>query len=112
MTEDFAKYALLYDFYGELLSERQRKIYEAYAYNDLSLSEISDSFGISRQAASTMIGRCRKALLEYESSLHMADKFAKIERLASDIHNLASSSEGELAKNITKLSEDILQEIS
>ena len=47
--EKIVEQGLLYDFYGELLTEHQRKIYEDAVYNDLSLSEIAEMQGISRQ---------------------------------------------------------------
>ena len=46
---------LLYDFYGELLNDHQKKIYEDAIYNDLSLSEIADEYGISRQGVHDLI---------------------------------------------------------
>ena len=47
--EEKIEQAYLYDFYGELLNEHQRKIYEDFVFNDLSLGEIADEEGISRQ---------------------------------------------------------------
>ena len=52
VMESIVKQSLLYDFYGELLTEHQRSIYEDVVYNDMSLSEIAEENGISRQGCS------------------------------------------------------------
>ena len=73
--EEKIEQAYLYDFYGELLNERQRQIYEDYIFNDLSLGEIASEAGISRQGVHDMIKRCTKALEGYEEKLHLIQKF-------------------------------------
>ena len=69
---------MLYDFYGELLTPHQKKIYEDAIVNDLSLSEIANEQGISGQGVHDIIKRCDKALAEYEEKLHLVEKFARI----------------------------------
>ena len=76
--ERIAKQAMLYDFYGELLTEHQKKIYEDVVYNDFSLSEIAEENGISRQGVHDLIRRCNKILQEYENKLHLIERFVKI----------------------------------
>ena len=76
--EKIFKQALLYDFYGELLTEHQRSVYEDAIYNDMSLSEIAEEYGISRQGVHDLIRRCDKILLEYENKLHLVSRFDKI----------------------------------
>ncbi len=66
---------LLYDFYGELLTEHQRSVYEDAVYNDMSLSEIAEVYGISRQGVHDLIKRCDKILAGYEEKLHLVEKF-------------------------------------
>lgn len=56
------KQSLLYDFYGELLTEHQRAVYEDAVFNDLSLGEIAGERGISRQGVHDMIRRCDRIL--------------------------------------------------
>ena len=58
--EKFIEEALLYDFYGELLTEHQKLIYEDFVLNDLSLSEIAEDREISRQGVYDIVRRCRK----------------------------------------------------
>ena len=48
--EAFVKQSLLYDFYGDLLTDHQKKIYEYAVYENLTLGEIADETGVSRQA--------------------------------------------------------------
>ncbi len=68
---------LLYDFYGELLTEKQRSVIELYYQDDYSLNEIGDRFGITRQAVHEMIKRTEKILMQYEEKLLLVDKFIK-----------------------------------
>ena len=65
--EKIVEQGLLYDFYGELLNEHQRRIYEDAVMNDMSLSEIAQEAGISRQGVHDLIKRCDKTLEDYES---------------------------------------------
>lgn len=83
---------MLFDFYGELLTEHQRKIYEDAVYNDLSLSEIAEEQGISRQGVHDLIKRCDKLLLDYESKLHLVERFAKAKEIVKEIQKLAGNS--------------------
>ena len=63
--EEKLEQAYLYDFYGELLNEHQRQVYEDFVFNDLSLGEIASEEGISRQGVADLIKRCNKKLLDY-----------------------------------------------
>lgn len=81
--------AYLYDFYGELLNRRQRKIYEDFVFNDLSLGEIAEEEGISRQGVHDMVKRCTKALEDYEAKLHLVEKFLHTRERVQQIHSLA-----------------------
>lgn len=71
------KITLLYDFYGELLTEKQRNVIELYYLNDYSLNEIGEDYGISRQAVHEMIKRSEKILLQYEERLLLVDKYLR-----------------------------------
>ena len=68
--EKFVEQGYLYDFYGELLTERQQQVYESVVLEDYSLSEVAEDLGISRQGVHDMIKRCNKTLEEYEQKLH------------------------------------------
>ena len=87
--EDIFEHTLLYDFYGELLSDHQREVYEDAVFNDLSLSEVAESYGISRQGAHDLIKRVNRLLAGYEEKLHMVELFRKVENLAGEIETIA-----------------------
>ena len=89
--ERIVEQALLYDFYGELLTEHQKKIYEDAIYNDLSLGEIAAEQGISRQGVHDLIRRCDKILVDYESKLHFVERFEKAKERISDIERITDS---------------------
>ena len=76
--EEKLEQAYLDDFYGELLNEHQRQVYEDFVFNDLSLGEIASEEGISRQIDADLIKRCIKKLLEYNAKLHLVEKFMYI----------------------------------
>ncbi|MFZ5827980.1 MAG: YlxM family DNA-binding protein [Bacillota bacterium] len=67
--KDVQTVALLYDFYGPLLTVRQQELIEAYYLEDLSLAEIAENDGVSRQAVHDLIKRSEAALHEYEERL-------------------------------------------
>ena len=81
--------AYLFDFYGEMLNEHQRRIYEDFVFNDLSLGEIAGEEGISRQGVADMVKRCDKKLRDYEDKLHLVDKFISIKSNVEKIKELA-----------------------
>lgn len=66
---------LLYDFYGQLLTDKQQKFVELYYAHDLSLSEIAEQFNISRQAVHDVIKRAESVLMGYEDKLGLVSKF-------------------------------------
>ena len=89
--EKIVRQSLLFDFYGELLTEHQKQIYEDVVMNDLSYSEIARDSGISRQGVYDLIKRINRILNEYEDKLHLVDQFLKTRKLAEEIHTLADS---------------------
>ena len=91
--EKIFKQALLYDFYGELLTPHQRSIYEDAVYNDMSLSEIAQEYGISRQGVHDLIKRCDKILQGYENKLQLVNKFTNAKDKVSKILELVDELE-------------------
>lgn len=65
---------LLYDFYGQLLTERQRKFVDLYYCHDLSLGEISEQYGISRQSVYDTLKRSGQTLYRFEEKLGLVEK--------------------------------------
>ena len=105
--------SLLYDFYGELLNEHRRRIYEASMFEDLSLSEIAESEGISRQAVHDVLKKCEKALDDYESKLHLVERFLKIKGEVTEIEKLATSDGDAESRldHISRIAEKVLGEL-
>lgn len=77
MYEKIVQIALLFDFYGQLLTEKQINIVDMHYNNDLSLSEISEQLGISRQGVYDTLKRAEKTLFEYEEKLNLVNRFIK-----------------------------------
>ena len=104
---------LLYDFYGELLTEHQQRVYEDAVYNDMSLSEIAGEQGISRQGVHDLIKRCDKILQDYESKLHLVERFMAAKEKIGEIEQLTAENEtdpGERMERIRELSRSLLKE--
>ena len=91
--EKIVEQAMLYDFYGELLTEHQRQIYEDVVFENLSLGEIAQEEGVSRQAVHDIVKRCDKALSEYEEKLKLVQKFIRIREKIEEIDRLSEQYE-------------------
>ncbi len=115
MMEEKVEQAYLYDFYGELLNEHQRRIYEDFVFNDLSLAEIAQEEGISRQGVHDMVRRCTKTLEGYEEKLHLIAKFQKAKKNVETIHHLThrfkETHEENIIEEISQISNQILEEL-
>lgn len=85
---------MLFDFYGELLTEHQRSVYIDAVYNDLSLGEIAEERGISRQGVHDLIRRCDKIMKEYESRLHLVERFSRAKKTVREIQELSGVKAG------------------
>lgn len=106
--EKFVERSYLYDFYGELLNEHQRRIYEEVVFEDLSLAEAAMQEGISRQGIHDMIRRCNAALEGYERKLHLVERFLSIKKHAAQIRKLAEEAGStEIASLADKISEEL-----
>ena len=113
--EKIVEQGLLYDFYGDLLTDHQRKIYEDAVYNDMSLNEIAEEQGISKQGVHDLIKRCTRSLEEYESQLHMVEKSAEIRKTVQQLLEVAADdkiSKANLVIKVREISEIILEELS
>lgn len=89
------QFVLLLDCYGDLLTDHQRNVMELYYCEDMSLAEIGNPMGITRQAVLSLIKRTEGILLNYEEKLgfarrlgKMRDCFGNITALAENIENL------------------------
>ncbi len=78
MAKDL-KISFLLDFYGEMLTQKQREVIEYYYNDDLSLAEIADNEGITRQGVRDSIKRAEAQLLEMEERLGLARRFREMQ---------------------------------
>ena len=111
--EEKLEQAYLYDFYGELLTEHQQRVYEDAVYNDMSLSEIAGEQGISRQGVHDLIKRCDKILQDYESKLHLVERFMAAKEKIGEIEQLTAedtTDPEERMRRIRELSRSLLKE--
>ena len=112
--EKIVEQGLLYDFYGELLTDHQKSIYEAAVYEDMSLTEIADEHGISKQGVHDLIKRCTNTLQGYEDRLHMIRRFEAIKDTAQQLSRLSDSlnDDDKLKSEIRNISDRILEELT
>ncbi len=78
---------ILYDFYGELLNNKQREYFEDYYFNNLSLGEISENTGLSRNAIHKNIKNAEDKLLFFEEKLELYQKRQILESIIKEIDN-------------------------
>ena len=79
--EDILYYNELYDLYSDLLTDKQRKYFEDYYFNNLSFSEMADAYDVSRNAAFKQIHIVTDKLEEYENILHLREKKIQITKI-------------------------------
>ena len=121
--EDIVRRTLLYDFYGELLTDHQKDVYADAVLNDLSYSEIASEYGISRQGVYDLVKRCDASLEGYEAKLLLIDRFESVKEKQKDILNICNDLISELNKTesdealnnsinrIIEITEDIIEEL-
>lgn len=113
--DKIAQISLLYDFYGELLTKKQRQVMALYHEENLSLSEIGEEFGITKQAVHDTLKKAEQALREYENKLGLVDKFICSSRALSQIDKeideiAAATAEKQVLDRLTKI-KDIIQSL-
>lgn len=123
MIEQTVQMGMLFDFYGQLLTERQRLIFSLYHQDDLSLGEIAEEFGVTRQAVYDIVRRSQKTLLGFEEKLGLIQRYTRqlrlLEMIQAGLRSMreAQSSQGaaerdceaqlaELEKLVVQLAED------
>lgn len=102
------KFVMLLDCYGELLTEKQRNVMELYYFEDLSLSEIGEPLGITRQAILNLIKRTENILQNYENKLGFA---RRLEGLRACFNNITESAD-ELSDDNINIKNKINSEVS
>ena len=79
MKNQTFRMTMLFDFYGELLTDRQKEFYDLYYNEDLSLAEIAENYGISRQGVRDVIVRAEAAMTEIEDKTHLIRRFFRMQ---------------------------------
>lgn len=115
-VEERIELTLLYDFYGALLKDNQRRMFEAYMMEDYGYSEIAASEGISRQGAYDAISRAVRQLRVYEEKLGLVRRFRRqqeqMEELRKRIDSLLLPEETPGLPEVVELLEDLIREES
>lgn len=78
----------LLDFYGEVLTEKQREVMEQYYNDDLSLAEIAENFGITRQGVRDAIKRGEGTVIELEQKIGFARRYRIVQDNVSNLEHL------------------------
>ncbi|MEG1886741.1 MAG: sigma factor-like helix-turn-helix DNA-binding protein [Oscillospiraceae bacterium] len=86
MSKDY-KIPYMLDCYGKLLTEKQYTLIDCYYNDDLSLSEIADANGITRQGVRDFVKKAESALLDFEDKLGYVEKITSLKNLASTINS-------------------------
>jgi predicted DNA-binding protein YlxM (UPF0122 family) len=79
MPDDKLRMTMLLDFFGELLTDKQREYYDLYHNEDLSLSEIAENVGITRQGVHDIIVRAENTLYELEEKTGIVRRFTQMQ---------------------------------
>jgi predicted DNA-binding protein YlxM (UPF0122 family) len=82
------KIGVLFDFYGALLTDKQRQCLEMHYLNDLSLAEIAEEFLVSRQAVHDILKRAEQILFEYEAKLGLAERYQREQHEIQVVYDL------------------------
>lgn len=105
--------SMLYDFYGALLKENNRRIFEAYIQEDYSISEIAEEMEISRQAVHDAVKRITKQLKGYEEKLGLLERFElqrnEMKRLHECLQEMNISEEDPKGKEIFQILTEIIE---
>lgn len=114
-VNEILEQALLFDFYGELLTDHQKEIYGQFIQEDLSLGEIAREKGISRQGVHDLVKRCSQTLNAYETKLHLVERFMSIRNKVRQIDELleeySGGDESEVIGRIRRISGEIIEEL-
>ena len=95
---------LLYDFYGELLTDVQKEVFEEVVLNDYSLAEVAADRGITRQAVHDQVRRTKNILQGYEEKLGLVRKFINIKTELEKIKELSDD------KNVKEIADRIIED--
>jgi len=87
MLEKVMRIALLFDFYGALLTDKQSLALEMHYLKDFSLAEIANELGVSRQAVHDILKRAEQILLDYEDKLQFVTRYQREQQTLQHIYD-------------------------
>ena len=88
MKDQALQMTMLYDFYGDLLTQRQREFYDLYYNEDLSLAEIAENYGITRQGVRDVIVRAEAILNGFEEKTGIVRRFLHVRSTVQELSEL------------------------
>lgn len=91
MKNQAYRMSLLFDFYGEMLTDRQKEFYDLYYNEDLSLSEIAENYNVTRQGVRDAIVRAETAMSELEEKTGLIRRFQAQQKALSQLSELAAA---------------------
>lgn len=109
MKNQAYRMAMLYDFYGDLLTDRQKEFYDLYYNEDLSLAEIAENYGITRQGVRDVIVRGEAYLTELEDKTGVIRRFHLMQ---GQLKEVADCAQKILALNDAKLGNEELETLA
>ena len=109
MKSQAYRMALLYDFYGDVLTPRQKEFYDLYYNEDLSLAEIAENNGITRQGVRDVIVRAEAYLTEIEDKTGLIRRFHTMQ---GQLREVADCAQKVLDLNDAKLGSDELETLA
>ena len=89
MKNQTYRMTMLFDFYGEILTDRQKEFFDLYYNEDLSLAEIAENYGISRQGVRDVIVRAEAAMTELEDKTGLIRRFMQMQKKVQGIEDAA-----------------------
>lgn len=116
MKNQAYRMAMLYDFYGDLLTPRQKEFYDLYYNDDLSLAEIAENYGITRQGVRDIVVRAERALEDIEEKTGLIRRYHRtraatitLRKLCSQLQELNQTrfGDGELDELVEQLGDTI-----
>ena len=82
---DNIELVLMYDYYNLLLEDKEKIWFEYYYFDNMSLQEISENYGVSRNAVHKSLKKVKEKLIDYENKLHLIEKSNKLKKIIEEI---------------------------
>ena len=109
MKNQTFRMTMLFDFYGELLTDRQKEFYDLYYNEDLSLSAIAENYGISRQGVRDVIVRAENYMTEIEDKTGLIKRFMQLQPHLEKMRDAAEQSK---QRNFRRYEDRQLEELA